>query len=107
MKRIKTHIHTYKLDFIKKNLLNATIISINGIVNVTFSEIRTFENNNKETRTYRGNKYVVDHSTKIEIEIIVVDALVNAVIQELAVVLSKGGLSNDRIFISTIEEATV
>jgi nitrogen regulatory protein P-II 1 len=98
LKKIEANINTYKLDIVKENLLNA------GIIGMTISEVRIFGRNKKDARVYRGNEYTADFSTRIKVEAIVEDSLVDIVVQELAAAARTGELGDGKIFVSLIEE---
>jgi nitrogen regulatory protein P-II 1 len=98
LKKIEANIHLHKLDSVKDNLLSA------GVIGMTISEIRIFGRNKNEARVYRGSEYVADFSSRIKVEAIVEDALVDTVVQELAAAARTGELGDGKIFVSSIEE---
>jgi nitrogen regulatory protein P-II 1 len=99
VKRIEADIHTYKLDSVKENLLNA------GIIGLTIFETRIFGRNKKDARVYRGKEYTADFTMRIRVEAVVEDFQVDMVVRELAAAARTGELGDGKIFVSTIEEA--
>ena len=99
MKKIEAVIKPFKLDDVKKALVEA------GIEGMTISEVKGYGRQQGHTELYRGAEYVVEFIPKVKIEIVVssqeyADIAINA-IKESA---HTGKIGDGKIFVSDISQ---
>jgi nitrogen regulatory protein P-II 1 len=99
MLKIEAIIQPAKLDPVKAALIEA------GIEGITILEARGHGRQKGHTEFYRGREYTVDLLPKVKLEIVVVDALKDKVIQAILGAARTGHIGDGKIFISTISEA--
>ncbi len=99
MKKIEAIIRPFKLDEVKEALLEE------GIRGLTLSEVRGYGRQKGHTETYRGSEYKIEFVPKLKIEIVVDDALAEAVVQSILKTAKTGQVGDGKIFISNIEDA--
>ncbi|HEU4841071.1 MAG TPA: P-II family nitrogen regulator [Ilumatobacteraceae bacterium] len=75
MKLITAVVKPFKLDDVKDALKGA------GVVGLTVTEVRGFGRQGGHTETYRGTEYQIDFVPKVKLEIVVDDAIVDAVVE--------------------------
>ena len=98
MKKVEAIIRTQKLDAVKLALLSA------GIIGMTISEVKGFGRQKGTTTRYRGNEYKIEFVTKIRIEVVVVDELVDTVIREISFAARTDTIGDGKIFVYPIAE---
>ena len=99
MLKIEAIIQPAKLDPVKEALIEA------GIEGITILEARGHGRQKGHTEFYRGREYTVDLLPKVKLEIFVVDALKDKVIQAILGAARTGHIGDGKIFISPIDEA--
>ncbi len=99
MKKIEAIIKPFKLDDVKEALNG---IGVNGM---TISEVKGFGRQRGHKEIYRGAEYSVDFVPKIQIGMVVDDALAVQVIDVIKDTAKTGKIGDGKIFISTMEEA--
>ncbi|MGA2887547.1 MAG: P-II family nitrogen regulator [Terracidiphilus sp.] len=99
MLKIEAIIQPAKLDTVKEALIEA------GIEGITILEARGHGRQKGHTEFYRGREYTVDLLPKVKLEIVIVDALKDKVIQAILSASRTGQIGDGKIFISHIEEA--
>jgi nitrogen regulatory protein P-II 1 len=99
MKLIKCIIQPYKLDDVKQAL---TDIKVQGM---TVSEVKGFGRQKGHTELYRGAEYTVDFVPKVEIEVVVADAMVKTVLDVVVKAARSGKVGDGKIFILDVAEA--
>jgi nitrogen regulatory protein PII len=99
MKKIKAIIKPFKLDDVKE-ALNA--IGVNGM---TVSEVKGFGRQRGHKEVYRGAEYQADFVPKIQIDVVVDDALSTKVTDIITNKAKTGKIGDGKIFISSLEEA--
>ena len=98
MKKIAAIIHNHKLDDVKLALIS------NGVIGMTVSDLKSFGSSRREVTRYRGNEYKLDFISKLKIEVIVEDNLVEYVVQEISLAARTGAIGDGKIFISPVDE---
>lgn len=99
MKKIEAIIKPFKLEEIKEALAN---VNIHGM---TAYEVKGYGSQQGHVEVYRGNKYKVDFTPKIKIEIIVSNNIfANLVINIIKKISSTGNIGDGKIFVSTIDK---
>ena len=97
MKKIEAIIRPFKLEDVKKALVNL------GIVGMTVSEVRGFGRQKGQVERYRGSEFTVEFLQKLKIEVVVNDESVEGVLKALAEAAKTGEIGDGKIFISPIE----
>lgn len=98
MKTVEAIIRTHKLDDVKLALVSA------GIIGMTISEVKGFGRHKGTNTRYRGNEYKIEFTSKIRIEVVVVDELVDTVIQEISLAARTNTIGDGKIFVYPVAE---
>ncbi|MGB5938377.1 MAG: P-II family nitrogen regulator [Rhodanobacter sp.] len=98
MKLITSIIRPYKLDEVRDALAHA------GASGITVTEVRGFGRQNGHTELYRGAEYVVDFLPKLKVEVVVPDALLDAVLEELQHAARTGNVGDGKVFVTGVEQ---
>ncbi len=98
MKKIAAIIHAHKLDDVKLALIS------NGVIGMTVFDLKSFGRSRGEVTRYRGNEYKVDFVSKLKIEVVVEDSLVDSVVQEISLAARTGKIGDGKIFIFPVEQ---
>jgi nitrogen regulatory protein P-II 1 len=101
MKKIEAIFKPFKLDEVRDAL---TVLGINDS---TFSEVEGCGRRHGLAELYRDRKYTPDFSPKIKLELVVVDALSDAVSAAIVEASKTGSLGDGHILISQVEEAVL
>jgi nitrogen regulatory protein P-II 1 len=99
MKKIEAIIKPFKVDEVKSAL---TEIGVNGM---TLIEVRGFGRQKGHTETFRGSEYSVEFIPKIQLDVVVDDAVYEDAIQAIIKAARSGKIGDGKIFISKIDEA--
>lgn len=97
MKLIKAIVRPNKVDDIKEALDG---LSLPGM---TVTEVRGHGRQKGHTATYRGREYDVSLLPKTQVEIVVRDELVDAVVQAVITAARTGEIGDGRIFVTPVE----
>jgi nitrogen regulatory protein P-II 1 len=98
MKLVKCIVQPYKLDDVKEAI---TALNIHGM---TVSEVKGFGRQKGHKEVYRGAEYTVDFVPKVEIEVVVADALVQQVIDAAVKAARTGKVGDGKIFVLNVEQ---
>jgi nitrogen regulatory protein P-II 1 len=99
MKKIEAIIKPFKLDEVKEALQEV------GLLGITVTEAKGFGRQKGHTELYRGAEYVVDFLTKVKIEIVLPDEMVEKAVETIRRSAQTGRIGDGKIFVSKIEEA--
>ncbi len=99
VKLLKCIIQPFKLEEVKDAL---AAIHIQGM---TISEVRGFGRQKGHTELYRGAEYTVDFVPKVEVEVVVPDAMVRTVLDTLMKSARSGKVGDGKIFIMDVGQA--
>ena len=99
MKKIEAIIKPSKLNDVKKALNEI------GVAGLTAIDVKGFAPQNDQTEFYRGAEYPVDLLPKVEIVVVVDDALLSRTVEAIMQSARTGKGSDGKIFVSNIEEA--
>lgn len=99
MQKIEAVIQPSKLDAVKEALLEI------GVEGMTILEARGHGRQKGHTEFYRGREYSVDLLPKVKLEIVVVDAMAEKVVQTIITSARSGKIGDGKIFISRIDDA--
>jgi nitrogen regulatory protein PII len=98
MKLIKCIIRPNKVDEVKDALGK---LNISGM---TATEVRGHGKQKGHTAIYRGKEYNVSLLPKIEIEVVVADALVDDAIKAVIAAARTGEIGDGRVFVMPVEQ---
>ena len=98
MKKVSAIIHPHKLDSVKLALLSV------GVIGMTVCDLKSFGSPKGSTTRYRGNEYKVDFVSKLKIEAVIEDELVDIVVREISLAARTGKIGDGKIFVSPIAE---
>jgi nitrogen regulatory protein PII len=98
MKLIKSIIRPNKVDEVKDALGK---LNISGM---TATEVRGHGKQKGHTAVYRGKEYNVSLLPKIEIEVVVADALVDEAIKAIIAAARTGEIGDGRVFVIPVEQ---
>ena len=99
MKKLEIIIRPEKLEILKDILTDC------GITGMMVSNIMGFGNQMGYTQQYRGTKYSVNLVSKLRIETVVKDEIVQEIIDKVTETLSSGNVGDGKIFVYPVEEA--
>lgn len=99
MKLIKSIVRTNKVDDVKDALDK---LNISGM---TVTEVRGYGKQKGHTAIYRGKEYHVSLLPKMEIEVVVADAVVDDVIEAIIQAARTGEIGDGRVFVIPVEQS--
>ena len=76
-----------------------------GVPGMTVTEVRGYGRQKGHTAIYRGKEYNVSLLPKVEIEVVVSDALVDDVIRSVTAAARTGEVGDGRIFVQAVEQS--
>lgn len=97
MKKVEAIIKPFKLDEVRAALMEI------GIAGITVTEVKGFGRQKGHTELYRGAEYVVDFLPKVKLEIIVVDAQLDACIEAIVNSAHTGKIGDGKLFVTPVE----
>src|SRR5712692_4103177 len=100
MKKIEAIIQPFKLDEVKDALKGV------GVDGMTISEVRGHGRQKGHTEVYRGQEYKVDLLPKVKMELVVVEARAEEVVNALAKAARSGRVGDGRVFVYDVEDAS-
>ena len=99
MKMLKAIIRPNKVDDVKDALAKL------NIAGMTVTEVRGHGKQKGHTAIYRGKEYNVSLLPKVEIEVVVPDSVVDAVIQAIVTAARTGEIGDGRVFVLPAEHS--
>ena len=99
MIKIEAIIQPNRFEAVKEALLEL------GVEGMTVSEVRGHGRQKGHTEKYRGREYDVDLLPKLKLELVLVDALADSVVDSIVKNAATGKIGDGKIFIYTVEEA--
>ena len=99
MKMVTAVIQPKRLDSVRQDLSEV------GVTGVTATEVKGFGRQKGHTELYRGAEYVVDFLPKVKLDIFVVDAIVDKVIDSITKTAHTGKIGDGKIFVMNVEDA--
>ena len=97
MKLITAIIKPFKVDDVK-DALKAI-----GIQGLTVGEVRGFGRQGGHTETYRGAEYKIDFVPKIQLELVVDDAVADSAIEAITTSAATGKIGDGKIWVTSVE----
>ena len=98
MKKIEAIIKPFKLDEVREALSEL------GVTGMTVTEVKGFGRQKGHTELYRGAEYVVDFLPKIKLEVVVTNAMLDAVLDVIVKTARTGKIGDGKIFVSQIDQ---
>lgn len=99
MKLIKSIVRPNKVDDVRDALTTL------GVPGMTVTEVRGHGRQKGHTAIYRGKEYNVTLLPKVEIEVVVPDAIVDDVIKAVAAAARTGEIGDGRVFVLPVEQS--
>jgi len=99
LKKITAIIKPFLLDEVRDALGEI------GVRGITVTEVKGFGRQKGHTELYRGAEYVVDFLPKVQLETVVSETLVDAVVEAVRKAANTGKIGDGKIFITNIEHA--
>jgi len=99
MKLIKSIVRPNKIDDVR-DALEAL-----GIPGMTVTEVRGHGRQKGHTAIYRGKEYNVSLLPKIEVEVVVSDAIAGDVIKAITKAARTGEIGDGRVFVQPVEQS--
>jgi nitrogen regulatory protein P-II 1 len=99
VKKVEAIIKPFELDEVREALNRV------GVSGMTVSEAKGFGRQKGHSEFYRGAEYVVEFLPKIELEVVVQEEMLDAVVDSIAQAAHTGRMGDGKIFVSTVEEA--
>ena len=99
MKLVTAIIKPFKLDEVKSAVLEV------GVAGMSASEVKGFGRQKGHTELYRGSEYHTDFIPKVKLEMVVKDAMVDAVVAAITENGKTGKIGDGKIFVSPVESA--
>jgi nitrogen regulatory protein PII len=99
MKLIKSVIRPNKVDDVR-DALDAV-----GVPGMTVTEVRGHGRQKGHTAIYRGREYNVSLLPKVEIEVVVSDALADDAIKAIVTAARTGEIGDGRVFVQPVEQS--
>jgi nitrogen regulatory protein P-II 1 len=98
MKLVVAVIKPFKLDDVKAALERV------GVQGLTVSEAQGFGRQKGHTEVYRGAEYHVDLVPKVQLELLVDDDNVDAVVDALVSAARTGKIGDGKVWVTSVEE---
>ena len=99
MKLIVGIIKPFKLDDVKDAIKDL------GVQGLTVSDVQGFGRQRGHTEVYRGAEYTIDFVPKVRIEILVDDADVDRVAEQLVETARTGKIGDGKVWVVPVEQA--
>jgi nitrogen regulatory protein P-II 1 len=98
MKKIEAIIQPFKLDDVKKALIDL------GIEGMTISEVRGHGRQKGHKEVYRGQEYTVDLLPKVKLEIVIPAERLEDTISKIGAAARTGKIGDGKIFVSDVTD---
>jgi nitrogen regulatory protein PII len=99
MKLIKTIVRPHKVDDVRDALEKL------NIAGMTVTDVRGHGRQKGHTAVYRGKEYSVSLLPKVEIEVVVPDAVAEDVIEAIMSAARTGEIGDGRVFVIPVEQS--
>ncbi len=96
MKLITAIIKPFKLDDVKDAVKAA------GVAGITVTEVRGFGRQGGHTETYRGTEYQIDFVPKVRIEVVVDEAVVDKVVDEIVDAARTDKIGDGKVWVTDV-----
>ncbi len=98
MKQIEAIIKPFKLDEVKEALNEA------GVSGMTVTEVKGYGRQKGHKEMYRGAEYFVDFISKVKVEIVVADDMLEKATEAISGAARTGNIGDGKIFMRDIGE---
>src|ERR1700678_1342813 len=98
MTKVEAVIQTSKLDQVKDALHEI------GVEGMTVLDARGHGRQKGHTEFYRGREYTVDLISKLKMELVIAETMVEKVVQAVSAAARTGKIGDGKIFISHVDE---
>ncbi|MFO7728827.1 MAG: P-II family nitrogen regulator [Desulfonatronovibrio sp.] len=99
MKKLEIITRPFKIDEIKEAL------TVMGVKGMTLTEVRGFGRQHGHKEVYRGAEYQVDFLSKVKIEIVVDDEMLDKTVDAVVSAARTGKVGDGKIFVYSVENA--
>ena len=99
MKLIKSIVRPHKVDDVRDALEKL------NIAGMTVTDVRGHGRQKGHTAVYRGKEYSVSLLPKLEIEVVVPDAVAEVVIEAIMAAARTGEIGDGRVFVIPVEQS--
>ena len=99
MKKLEIITRPFKVDEIKEALTSL------GVRGMTLTEVKGFGRQHGHKEVYRGAEYQVDFLSKVKIEIVIDDDMLEKAIDAAVVAAKTGKVGDGKIFVYPVENA--
>ncbi|RQD65553.1 MAG: P-II family nitrogen regulator [Desulfonatronovibrio sp. MSAO_Bac4] len=99
MKKVEIITRPFKIDEVKEALTKM------GIKGMTLTEVKGFGRQHGHKEVYRGAEYQVDFLSKVKMEIVIEDELVEKAVEVVMEASRTGKVGDGKIFIYPVENA--
>ncbi|MFN2342088.1 MAG: P-II family nitrogen regulator [Desulfonatronovibrio sp.] len=99
MKKVEIITRPFKIDEIKEALTKM------GIKGMTLTEVKGFGRQHGHKEVYRGAEYQVDFLSKVKMEIIIEDEMVEKAVEAVVNAAKTGKVGDGKIFVYPVENA--
>ena len=96
MKLITAVIKPFQLDDVKAAIKAA------GVTGITVGEVRGFGRQGGHTETYRGTEYQIDFVPKVQVEIVVDDGILDAVVDAILTSARTDKIGDGKIWVTDV-----
>ena len=98
MKLLKCVVRPNALEKVKEAL------SALGVMGMTVSEVKGYGRQKGHKEVYRGAEYNIDFTPKLEIEVVVGDAITERAIEAVKEAANTGNIGDGKIFVVPVEQ---
>ena len=98
MKRVEVLASPARFDELKEALLDI------GVDSMALSEVKLIDPNCRHREVFRGSAYVVDFVSRVKVELVVHDAIVPRILDELTKALERSGGDATKVVVSEVVE---
>ena len=99
MKKLEIITRPFKIDEIKEAL---TALGIKGM---TLTEVKGFGRQHGHKEVYRGAEYQVDFLSKVKVEIVIDDEMLEKTVEAVVSATRTGKVGDGKIFVYSVENA--
>lgn len=99
MKKVEIITRPFKIDEVKEALTKM------GIKGMTLTEVKGFGRQHGHKEVYRGAEYQVDFLSKVKMEIVIEDDLVEKAVEAVVNASRTGKVGDGKIFVYPVENA--
>src|SRR5271166_6170274 len=98
MKRVEVLLPPAVFDEVKDALLDI------GVDSMTLSEVKHIDPGTRRREVFRGSTYVVDFALRVRMDLVVNDAIVPRIVDEVTKVLERAGTEATEVVVSEVVE---